>query len=767
MAEPVTSGFDPANLPPRIAGTASLNSIKNTAPAYKARPLPHLTILIHGVNDVGVAYEDHDQGLCKGLNTRLNRGSSLTQAGGDLKSADYKRSFADLLAQLAVDNPARAQQLRSDPDAILFRRAGGSDTFSPVIPFYWGFREEGTPQEKKPKIKVLANGEWTDRWGNRLDKDGAKGGGPFVNATNSIPAMWLDSDGAKTAWVGDAVKRDALRPILKAAPRTYMILAAMRMARLIQAIRAKPEAKDAAINIMAHSQGSLISLLAQALLQQWGARPVDCLIMQHPPYAIDEALMSDAQTDRAKLQTLLNIVNFVHGGKGASPALGSLADLASGKGVVGEYWQAGPGSQKWQPSQKSALTFAERDNRGRVYLYFSPNDRTVQLFKVRGIGWQGVPDTVDVIKRYERQTHFTPDGPMTVDVPAYETLPAMNALKADRRFVQRVFAEPRKMVGDTHSQRTPEPVGGRCDYHYTLMTKEEAARWYQVWRATPTTPKAQADEVRFINGEALTPPCTPDLGGQQSDVDAIDASIAIASGRVSPELVADPFIWPDWRHSARHGQAPTPAEQAQMTQQAQQHLDDAVRQRSGEQYFAQARIPVERVGLAREKGKVLIYRLESFDELRARLTQEGQLDNPNSYHGGIPNNPKHHEMVSSYDLALGAPIPAWLHDQGWIEYLRAVADWRTDWKELAETASSGKDQTAKIEALKVLYWKDAETHAECKALVDATYKYHQTGILPPIETKASLVMFQTKAMRERNEPPVPFAMNPADLPKAG
>jgi len=36
-------------------------------------PLPCIVILVHGVNDVGEAYENQDVGICAGLNTRLGR----------------------------------------------------------------------------------------------------------------------------------------------------------------------------------------------------------------------------------------------------------------------------------------------------------------------------------------------------------------------------------------------------------------------------------------------------------------------------------------------------------------------------------------------------------------------------------------------------------------------------------------------------------------------------------------------------------------------
>lgn len=37
------------------------------------RPLPCIVILVHGVNDVGEAYQDQDTGICAGLNSRLGR----------------------------------------------------------------------------------------------------------------------------------------------------------------------------------------------------------------------------------------------------------------------------------------------------------------------------------------------------------------------------------------------------------------------------------------------------------------------------------------------------------------------------------------------------------------------------------------------------------------------------------------------------------------------------------------------------------------------
>jgi hypothetical protein len=131
--------------------------------------LPGSVIVVHGVNDVGVAYGEVEAGLCAGLNQRLDLGCAISPA-------PY-RTFTD----------ADRNKLEDDPDAVFFKRQPTPESYSPVIPFYWGFREE---KERYLHGKDLPHGQNTDRFGNRLDKDFSKGGGPFVNATGTLPDMW-------------------------------------------------------------------------------------------------------------------------------------------------------------------------------------------------------------------------------------------------------------------------------------------------------------------------------------------------------------------------------------------------------------------------------------------------------------------------------------------------------------------------------------------------------------------------------------------------
>ena len=106
----------------------------------------------------------------------------------------------------------------------------------------------------------------------------------------------------------------------------------------------------------------------------------------------------------------------------------------------------------------------------------------------------------------------------------------------------------------------------------------------------------------------------------------------------------------------------------------------------------------------------------------------------NSYHSAIPGNPDHAAGVTAYDLSLGKPYPALEKDKDYLEYLRTVADWRTDWKRMV----TNKDPIiAKILKLKdkeatKLSLKDDKgiTTTQASDLIDATLDYYNTGVLP-------------------------------------
>ncbi|MCM2567674.1 hypothetical protein NCG91_18875 [Janthinobacterium sp. GK] len=245
---------------PYISGksTALLHCDRTQEAIVRIRPeLPGNVIVIHGVNDVGTSFSAVEKGLCQGLDARMYGGGHV------FTPAAYR-----------LPQEADKRETIADPDDVYFKRKPDEATYSPVIPFYWGFRERGNASK-------VVNGQNTDRYGNRLDKDMSKNGGPFGNATNTLPDMWN-----KGLFSPYDVGGDPVRPLMTAPGRMYMVLAAKRLAALIAMIRDYDS--DDVVSIVAHSQGCLISLLAQAFLLDEGKRPADTLILTHPPYSLVE-----------------------------------------------------------------------------------------------------------------------------------------------------------------------------------------------------------------------------------------------------------------------------------------------------------------------------------------------------------------------------------------------------------------------------------------------------------------------------------------------
>jgi hypothetical protein len=89
-------------------------------------PLPCLTILLHGVNDVGEAYDAQETGRCAGLNARLNRARTLGGDGvADLVPAKYAMPPSTL-------EEKRKEGVKTDPDAIYFRRIPSASADRPL-----------------------------------------------------------------------------------------------------------------------------------------------------------------------------------------------------------------------------------------------------------------------------------------------------------------------------------------------------------------------------------------------------------------------------------------------------------------------------------------------------------------------------------------------------------------------------------------------------------------------------------------------------------
>jgi pimeloyl-ACP methyl ester carboxylesterase len=705
----------------------------------EVRPdLPCNVIVIHGVNDVGTSFAAVEEGLCAGLDVRMLGAEAGKR--GRFVSANYRMPTAE-----------DKDKVEPDPDAVFFKRKIVGTTYSPVIPFYWGFREVFNKADTK-------NGQRTDRFGNRLDKDLAKGGGPFGNATSTLPDMWNHGLSAPLDVVGDAV-----RPLLSAPGRMYMVLAAKRLAALITMIR-DYDANDA-VSIVAHSQGCLISLLAQALLLDEGQRPADTLILTHPPYSLDEetnfilkgleklpggtdaamdghyAAINARQTFDARLRTLVNIVQGVVAKKHTTPALSELTDHGKYHGMVGAKWSAG----------------ADRDNRGKVYLYFCPEDMTVALDNIKGIGWQGVPDymsgtALSKTKREKEHSIWGDTNPQW----ATELQHRKPMAELGPGFFQRVFTSKQRF--DLTAKKVAAVLVGQVPHDFALRIEGEddhahvaaanrgnrANHDEAVWPPKPgrwdflQTEVGKRDGIRTINGEALHVPAPADLRGSgqidpknvpqnsaqaklpakdqgpYEEIDPIDAAIAITSGRginAWREECPDPSGAPHRPGSPQK----LPLAERKLAEERYNKDKDLV------QLGPEAKRTI--LELVRyPDGKVVALVQESPNEARKRWQHEVSAK---SFHGAIIGSAANHRNVTAYDVAIGGGQAS--SDPKFYAYLCAVADWRLQSNKRAPVR------------LSIIRWEkfvvDFASYLNVeptsrKELISGNARYYSTGELP-------------------------------------
>ncbi|HAP26088.1 MAG TPA: hypothetical protein DCR74_10775 [Achromobacter sp.] len=722
-------------LPP-ITGKTRAIVAPNARDAYvqKQQPKPCIVILIHGVNDLAGVYDDLETGICTGLNERLDH--LFTKRG--------ERSPAAL-------NPARYTSPEEDdgkapnPDAVYYRRrptAGkhGGRSRSVVIPFYWGFREEeGRIQKQTP------HGEWLDRFGNRLDKAGTKEGGFFANATTTLPDMFGRGFSGKVAGLpANLMFGSPDHPLFPAPSRRYMVLAAQRLAMLVRIIRAyrHPDGRsgeDDTINVVGHSQGNLITMLANAMLQDEGLRPIDSFVLMSPPYSLKETfferreLGEAQQTTPARVKTLSNIVNLIGRNPHQTPSLADMADASKDSCIGGLRWT---GQQCDTSIDGNTITFAERDNRGGVFLYFSPQDQTVGMANVQGIGWQGVGQAASfkVLRLNASQKNlFNLDYRVSMEHGGYlnvhvSTLPALG-----KRFFQRVFTT-RERDGQG------EVVGKPPSYDYMLVGYGALGGGERTWEGT----ELGAMRAMFANGEfspgqtvtiqapTLPVPFLPDfvavgtsLGREGSKgikpvwtaTDPIDASISITNGGIDV-------------HSTRVMTLSTdnlrgPALRRALEEKATD-LNDLSRNPYLDPENSEWAADWHRVAHVKPLGQGgydAVFE-ETPNQARRRMMDAPAGGNEAiSFHSAIPMNAMHSRRAVAYDLAIGQACS--IDDEVFYAYLCRVADWRLSWK---ENYRDGRDETAlnSIEvdqpnsALVALYRAENEIN---KPLIDATDLY--------------------------------------------
>lgn len=682
------------------AGVTTSNRASDR-PVARPNDLPGILIFSHGVNDPGANYETVEEGICQGLNERLNR--------PDMCKGEYGARYQEAMAAKKKGQANRAQdQIAVDPDTYLYRR-DGSNAHSVFIPFYWGYRASQKEILKdKSGNSVKLRTQYQDVRGNRLDAHFAKAGGMFNNATTNIPDMY----GA--GFMSTVVTRRLMQfggmnnyQFSGASPeRHYQVLAAKRMATLISEIRTV--LPNETITVMAHSQGTVVSLLAQAILHDEGKRCADCLILVDSPYSLTEAYLwntaaqhgAPIQTVQARLQTLVNIVAECTKTPHTLPALADLV-FSSGNsgGRAGHKWTPTSGTR---PDQHGKPTvFDERDNRGRVYLYWNPDDSTVAIPTVQGVGTNGIPDTV------EGKEYFW-DGNHTRPQSATNTYAAMNALKAFR-FYQRVWIKADK--------KGNQPLVGTKPHQMDV-------------------PKIGS---RFINGDELKPSFAPKLHSGEA---------VVGSGTEAPDAVSQDLLLGNSNASLQWTQLPTSGDATADSLKSQFNAGKALDDQTRSVEFRS-----NGGGFGGAFAGISAWREETPNEARARMSQDpaaltkndpsGVLTG-NSYHSAILRDPWNQRFGTAMDMAIGQAKT--MDNKDWLALWLAMADWKTDFTTISSLP------------------KYPRLSAEGRKLVQQACEYYNSGAFPQSVVSSgmpTLVVSQSMDQNANPEKPVtpPFDMD--------
>ncbi len=334
--------------------------------------MPGTTLFVHGVNSDGEWYKDAADQFCAGLNKRLGR--------KDLDSGEFIREKMRFTGR---------------------DKEGQQRARSPIIPFYWGYKMQPGDDKSYPGIYHKADKSW--------------GGGPFQNGTNSLLQFW--QRGFKRRLLGGILDLEAINPeidrqLQDAPPRSYYIHAAKRLANLIDTIRT--DFPDEPLNVVAHSQGCLVSLCAMLYVKK---RAPDTLMINSAPYSFGTQFTdsltaagsdADVQSEEARFNTFKAIAEKIAKAKteyqqGAEKNAACASD--DGKGCTVMYTHHEPERAVWQGQIGTGKINAQggkwheddltsRDNRGKLFVNFNPHDRVIGVSAVEGIGWRGIPKEI-------------------------------------------------------------------------------------------------------------------------------------------------------------------------------------------------------------------------------------------------------------------------------------------------------------------------------------------------------------------------------------
>ncbi|MDN7616883.1 T6SS effector phospholipase Tle3 domain-containing protein [Burkholderia cepacia] len=656
----------------------------------KQQPLPGVIIFVHGVNSEGEWYKGAEDGLCKGLNRRLARLDDQLDHKGVVGGQMSPVHYTDSLTPDGFLNPDLLPDTYIKPDP----------SFSPVIHFRWGYK---------------ANKEELKEYGDKifLNEKNYWGGGPFANGCSSLPDLWHEGlDDRIFGWISVQAMNPTTRPLYRTPPRTYGVLAALRLAKLVESIRRKQA--NVPITIVCHSQGNMVGLTAAFFGDQlpevtdpWGntGRCVaDAYVLANPPYSVantdtgmdtwSQRRVKDSkggrgrETYEARTQTLRAFLDIIRARSAFEPPADKL-DKEMGNCRTSE--QGKPYSAAADRSAHGLNGYTH----GRVTLYCCPHDQVISAVTVQGIGWRGLGRVKDENKG---------DGPSKelIDVGA------------DGVLTQRVFATHWEVgkVGDygywindwRHGKTGTTPgfwfppsppakfglvraLSGNENPIAMLFSTLSAPVLYLVTLATSSFKlfPVNADPPEFwtVNADApaLDEPFTPktyrsnDLdnpikvkdGDAESDFnEGYDTPASARNGEKKDKKSDDPY-------DTYQSQSPDDIAKGDVNSEASQRYED----------HAILRMRARRDGRKAwvdDEGNVMGedgtsdapegYK-EWHNEQVVDILDAGKLNNPTN-HSTTMTNPEHAQKALAYDVAIGL---CYLSPQDFTE-LRIEADWR-------------------------------------------------------------------------------------------
>lgn len=365
--------------------------------------MPGVIICVHGVNSDGEWYFDASKQFAKGLNERLGRD-------------DLRRLEKDTEGDKDKATAHRYLKVRD-----------GQRIPSPIIPFWWGYKVPAADR------KMIAGSDkdkghtpaWTDQHGNPLRTDGAWGGGPFQNGGGALNMIWLPTGFCKHI-LGGVIDLNVINPILgrelcDCGPRLYYAHAARRLANLVRDIR--ENLPNEPINIVSHSQGTMVTLCSLFYLAADKVRPPDTVMLNSSPYRFDTQITDyltaadgwgSVQSEDGRIATFAEAAKIVAGAAKNYPAppepkadctiehkpRHSYDDgLYVCKPADTKQWEAEIGGKVEDPSAGRGSDdvpwwtlpkFARVDTRGKLMVNFNPADRVIGVSAVAGIGWRGI-----------------------------------------------------------------------------------------------------------------------------------------------------------------------------------------------------------------------------------------------------------------------------------------------------------------------------------------------------------------------------------------